>query len=218
MPTTAEKSEADVLRALRSRYERDGYTFVIHPTSELVPEFLGNYRPDALALSEQGSVVIEVKARRGSETDMRLSQVASRVSQHPNWKFEVYYAGDFLRPIYERPRKAALRQLVQQFADLQKASFPTAAFIVGWAALEAFARALYTGDDNGVRPMIPSEIIEALAQSGYISSASARRLRNTIKTRNAAVHGVPEVAVEPEDMLVLQETLQSLAAKLDKVE
>ena len=40
MATETEKTEIDILRILRSRYEKMGYTFVAHPAGDLIPEFL----------------------------------------------------------------------------------------------------------------------------------------------------------------------------------
>ena len=55
MSPIEERRESEVLRLLSRRFEEEGYTFLIHPTRELVPTFLKDYHPDAIAISPEGS-------------------------------------------------------------------------------------------------------------------------------------------------------------------
>jgi hypothetical protein len=214
METKTEKNEADILRTLRSRYERRGYTFIAHPTTDLIPEFLRGYRPDALALSEKGSVVIEIKAGRRSKGSQSLAQIAERVAGQPNWKFEIYYAGDFLRPVYGKPDPAAISQLLAEVRRLIEAGFDRPALVMAWAALEAIARALRGGVETATGPMIPSEIVEWLVRTGHVDSPTGRMLRQMIKTRNSVVHGDQVVDLQGHELLVLYTTLELLAEEL----
>jgi uncharacterized protein YutE (UPF0331/DUF86 family) len=214
MANATEKSEADILRTLRSRYERRGYTFIAHPAGDLVPPFLRGYRPDALAISDRESVVIEVKARRNPDSQKNLAQIAERVAGQPNWKFEIYYAGDFPRPVYEKPDEAEISQLLEEIRRLKDAGFNRAALVMAWAALEAIARAFHSDDATGSGPMIPSEIVESLSRAGYIDGPTGRLLRNMIKTRNAVVHGDQVADLQDHELLVLYSTLKSLLEEL----
>jgi uncharacterized protein YutE (UPF0331/DUF86 family) len=214
MDTESEKSEADILRTLRNRYERRGYTFVAHPTGDLVPEFLRSYRPDALAISQRDSVVIEIKARRSADSQKNLARIAELVAEQPNWKFEIYYAGDFSRPVYEKPDGADVLRLLDEIRGLLSSGFTRAALVMAWAALEAVARALRSDDKSGSGPMIPSEIVEWLSRTGHVDSSTGRVLRNMIKTRNSVVHGDHVVDPQEHELRVLYSTLQSLAEEL----
>jgi uncharacterized protein YutE (UPF0331/DUF86 family) len=214
MVTEAEKNEADILRTLRSRYERRGCTFVPHPTGDLIPEFLRGYRPDALALSERDSVVIEVKARRTANSQKNLAQIAELVAKQPNWKFEIYYAGDFPRPVYDRPNEAEISRLLEEIRGLRKAGFDRAALVMAWAALEAIARALRSEGADASAPMIPSEIVEWLSRTGYIDNPTGRSLRHIIKARNAVVHGVQEIDLQDDELRELYSTVESLVKQL----
>jgi REase_AHJR-like len=215
MANTAEKSETDILRVLRSRYEKDGYTFVAHPTGELVPAFLGKYRPDALALSENESVVIEIKTRKGTSTEGTLAQIAKRVASQPNWKFRVYYTSDFSRPAFQPASKASVLDLVEEIEKLRKAGFVRASFVMAWTALEAFARLLHANESGADSAMIPSEIIEWLTQSGNIDPPVGRMLRSVVRTRNAVVHGDTSVEIKPHEMLIMKEALDVLKRQLE---
>ncbi len=209
MVTLAEKSEAEVLKALRVRFEKDGYIFVAHPTPELVPDFLSGYRPDALAFSENGSVIIEVKTNQG--TDKKLAQIAARVSKQPGWKFQIFLANNFVRTTYKKQNSHDLSTLLDEFNELLNSGFQRAALLMGWAALEAFARALNPKQENGSRPMIPSEIIEWLTQSGHIDAPTSRILRHMIKTRNAIAHGDTDTELSGHELSILSTTLESLS-------
>ena len=214
MATETEKTEIDILCTLRGRYEKRGYTFVAHPTGDLVPEFLRGYRPDALAISERDSIVIEVKARRSPDGQKSLAQIAERVARQPNWKFEIYSAGDFPRPIYDRPSEAELSQLLEEIRRLQDAGFGRAALVMAWAALEAVARALRSENTAASGPMIPSEIVEWLSRTGHVDGPTGRLLRNMIKTRNAVVHGDLVADLEGHELQALYSTLESLVEEL----
>ena len=79
MQTNSAEYETDLLRALRPQYESKGYTFFIHPTSDLIPPFLRGYRPDAIAVSEKDNVVIEGE---GSQSAGKANVVFRK---SPNW-------------------------------------------------------------------------------------------------------------------------------------
>ncbi|QND73153.1 hypothetical protein [Tardiphaga robiniae] len=140
MESSTSKNEAEILRTLRSRFEREGYTFVPHPTKDMVPAFLGGYQPDALALSDKKSLVIEIKSRRSPSGDSRLAQLAERVKAAPGWDLHIVYAGDFSRPVYGKPSRNAVVELLNEVFDLYHKDLLRPALLMGWAALEAIAR------------------------------------------------------------------------------
>ena len=81
--------------------------------------------------------------------------------------------------------------------------------------MEAFTRALHAREANSDRPMIPSEMIGWLAQSGNIDAPTERMLRSMVRTRNALVHGDPSVEIEPHHMTVMNATLDALKGELE---
>jgi REase_AHJR-like len=214
MTFAVDKTETEVLQALRSRYERDGYTFIVHPPSELLPPFLRGYLPDAIALSNKGNVIIEVRARRTPVGEKNLAQIAERVASNPGWRFDVFYGGSFSRHLYDPPSSIQISELIKEIDALRATGQERAAYVMGWAALEAITRALRSEDHGSLPPMIPSEIVEWLAQSGYLNSADQRLLRRSIQTRNLIVHGGISPP-EPEASAVLFSVLSKLVHELD---
>jgi hypothetical protein len=213
MTLATEKTETEVLQALRGRYERDGYTFIAHPPRDLLPNFLKGYSPDAIALSDKGNVIIEVKARRTPSGEKNLAQIAERVASNPGWRFDVFYGGNFTRSLYEPPSSVEISRLLEEIEALSVGGQERAAYLMGWSALEALTRALRSEDDDPLPPMIPSEIIEWLARRGYLEPTDERLLRRSIQTRNSIVHGGSS-RPEPEAATTLYKVLGELAREL----
>ena len=53
------------IREVAREYRRAGYEVLVEPSGPQVPAFLGDYRPDLIAVGDRESVVIEVKSTRG---------------------------------------------------------------------------------------------------------------------------------------------------------
>lgn len=63
MTTAAVLPESNMLRNLQQISEARGLKFYVNPPPDVVPEFLGDLRPDAIARGPQGGIVITVKRR-----------------------------------------------------------------------------------------------------------------------------------------------------------
>jgi len=74
---TATPTEVRVLELLRNRYESEGFSFIEHPAPANLPAFMHGYRPDALALGEGKSIVIEVKLRKDPAPKRTCRQLAN---------------------------------------------------------------------------------------------------------------------------------------------
>jgi hypothetical protein len=223
MTDLALKRENEILRILADRYESEGYVFLAYPSQNLVPQFLKNYQPDAIALpsSDKGkhSVIIEIRTARSSESNRRLSEIAQLVSQQPNWKFQVFYSGEFgSRDVYGRPTRDAVFDLMEEARGLERAGFVNVALVMGWSALEASVRALRSDTDNSRIAMSPNAIVEWLATTGRVDSSNARSLRRLIDMRNGIVHGVPGVRVHPQDVFLLLKITGDVMANFEAMD
>ena len=81
-------SEEQVLRREIARLESEGYDVFVHPRAPLVPEFLGDYVPDAVATGKGKKIVLEVanSAKLGSE---KLRDIAARFRKQGEWEFRI---------------------------------------------------------------------------------------------------------------------------------
>jgi hypothetical protein len=194
-------TEARVLRLIRRRYEREGYTFIEHPSIADLPSFMEGYRPDALALGDSKTIAIEVNVHRDPSHEDKLLNVAERFKGQSDWEFHVVF-GEGLEA--ERIPRSTIEQISANIAEaeaLLAGSHARAAFIIGWAAVEALARTLIDGfpATGSVR-----EAVDSLEHHGRLRFQEAQQLRSLLPLRNKIVHGdfaSPIVAAEVETVL-----------------
>jgi Holliday junction resolvase len=91
--TWSAEAEREVLEGLRPQYERQGFTFTIAPDRASLPEFLGSYVPDAIAQKGAQHIAIEVKRTQSPPTQAKIRDIRRLFEGHPEWQFQVVYAG-----------------------------------------------------------------------------------------------------------------------------
>lgn len=190
--------EAAILDRLKDRYEQQGYQFFAHPGPELIPAFLGGFRPDAIALKPGDRLIIEVKLKQPPvNAEKHLAEIARKVAMQSGWRFTVLVEDESPEGGV-RVRRSTAAEIGRQLAEvaaLAQAGHARAAFILAWAVLEAAARASCPTLTD--RPLTPMQTIQELAMQGVIEEAAADRLRDMLAARNAVAHGDFSVAVEP---------------------
>jgi uncharacterized protein YutE (UPF0331/DUF86 family) len=213
---TSESRERLVLDRLRDRYEREGYSFYTYPPRDLLPKFLGNYRPDAIALRNDDRIAIEIKDRASGQSQTRLAEIAQLFQGQQEWHFRVFSIDDFGRDpnigIYgvDEIEKALL-----EVEHLAGAGQLRAAFVLAWAALEAATRAALAGEPHAkMRPISSDQIGEMLAGNGLIEQGAAKILRDLSRVRNALVHGDLGIEVDDHSIDALTTISRSLLGQL----
>jgi len=68
--------ESNVLRNMQHVPEGRGLKFCINPPREMVPNFLDDFQPDAIALGPDGGIIIEVKHRGSTASEKQLAAIA----------------------------------------------------------------------------------------------------------------------------------------------
>src|SRR5437762_3580441 len=84
-------TETQFMDNLRDRYEKEGFNFVTHPERNKLPEFLGEYIPDAIAQKPGRNVVIEVKGRPNPMAERSIREIRRLFDGHPDWQFQVFF-------------------------------------------------------------------------------------------------------------------------------
>lgn len=198
---TAATTEARVLRLVRRRYEKDGLTFIEHPATKDLPAFMQGYRPDALALGDKKSIAIEVKVRRNPTVEERLRALSERFKGQPDWELHVVY-GDELD--IEQISTSTIEQIAAYIAEAEKLAeenHDSASFLIGWAAIEALARAL---NQDFPKTGSTRQAVDMLEHLGRLSFEDAQKLRTLLPLRNMIAHGgfgAPVTAAEVEPVL-----------------
>ena len=180
-------AETRFVETLRPRYEGMGFTFIVNPPGEQLPDFLGSYKPHALARKQGDNVAIEVKQHAPSN-ERSLKDIQQLFKGHPDWHLHVVSRGmhplDSLQippadPETIRTRTGEVRALAAQ-------GHRPAAFFLAWTLLEAVLR---TRHGEGERPREAEMIVQTLAMYGYVEPETERRLRERIELRNRVAHG-----------------------------
>jgi uncharacterized protein YutE (UPF0331/DUF86 family) len=220
MMSEADLRESNALRNLQQSSEARGLKFYVNPPREIVPKFLGDFQPDAIALGPEGGIVIEVKRQRSPASEQQLAAIARRVSDQRGWEFRAIYLNPLIEetPPISKPTAEQLQAAFEEIAALIEGGHPRAALVTAWAALESLARLASTdaraGGSNGLSPI---QAVQTLAEEGYIEDDAADRLRGMAKLRNAVVHGdlSADVAAEKVDNLLTQ--LRAIASDVTSV-
>lgn len=188
-----EENERQALERLRQRFERQGYTFMLHPDKSQVPDFLGSYKPDAIARSETKNVVVEVTRPRSAASHVRIEKIRRLFEGQPNWELFVVYSSSPDEQTIPTATPSDIRNRVSEAQRMADQGYRREAFISAWSLLEAALKANEHGKEG--RPRTPGTVVQSLAMNGYIDDVSERRLRQLIQLRNRIVHG--DVNAEP---------------------
>jgi hypothetical protein len=190
---SAESSEALAIERLLPDLEAKGYEVFVNPQRSILPRFFAGYEPDIIALRGDSKIAIEVKHHTVG-VDQRLREIAQRFEGHPDWKFQIIWVSPATDPKYpSRQSTSTIGQKLDEVKGLVANGHFDAAFLLGWAVLEATARAAV--DREFDRPQTPGRVVETLAARGILTPDEADMLRPLVEIRNRLIHGELNVAV-----------------------
>jgi len=212
--------ESSALRNLQQVSEARGLKFYVNPPQEVLPAFLGDFRPDAIALGPDGGMIIEVKRRKSSASDRQLAEIAKRISDQKGWEFRAIYLSlpdNDVLPI-PRPTPQQIEASFREIDALAKGGHAPAALVTAWAALESLARlARAKSGMESLKSFAPRQAIQTLAEEGYLENEAADRLRELARLRNAVVHGDFSVEVPIERVEGFLKLLRAIASDVTSV-
>lgn len=203
--------EREALETLELRLKSEGYRVITSPEPRDLPSFLGNLRPDAVALGGPPNLLIEVLANVGPAKSKVHAEKIERLRRYlegrPDWRLEVIYARGAASAVDVAP----VDQIVSRIAEVRKiaAIEPAGALLLGWSLLEAAARRLAPTRAQGV--FAPGAVIEMLVGEGYLTQDQGATLRKYANRRNEIAHGhLGGPAPDPADVGELLEIVGSL--------
>jgi hypothetical protein len=85
--SVSETTATCVLENLRPRFEAEGFDVFLHPSPSILPPFMEGYRPDAIAVSPQKKIAIEVV--RPAKNTEKIKQLQKLIDQHSDWELRV---------------------------------------------------------------------------------------------------------------------------------
>jgi REase_AHJR-like protein len=185
---TPVQTKRRVLSLLRNSYEGDGFLFLEFPDKKLLPSFMQGYQPNAVALSEDRSVAIEVVLRGDPAKVKNLEVIGERFKAQPGWELHVVYGAEVRDEHLEVPTPEQIRSNIAEAEALLTQGHPRAALVIGWATIEAIARTLQP-DLPASGPRTSRAALELLEHLGRLPFRQAQELRKLSPLRDKIVHG-----------------------------
>jgi uncharacterized protein YutE (UPF0331/DUF86 family) len=203
-----------LLESLLPQYQAEGFEVFLNPSPSILPPFMHEYRPDAVALRPDRKIAIEVV--RPSETSSRKVQdLKSLFAPHSDWELRVFYVSSSAsEKSLDVVSPEAIRNSIDRVRVLKSAGHLLPALIMAWATLEGIGRALLP--EPLKRPQTPRRLVEVLAQAGYVTPEEADLLRAAISLRNEAVHGQVDLTVDEKQLDGFVEVLEVLIGFLSE--
>ncbi|MBV9251164.1 MAG: hypothetical protein JO227_18170 [Acetobacteraceae bacterium] len=202
-----------ILDRLKESLEHQGYQFFAHPLPEMLPAFLGKYRPDAMALKPGEGIILEIK-RPGGNRKLASESIAALVKQTPGWEYRVVY--EPLSPAdrikINPPTTHQIEDHLDEADRLLSLQHYRAALLLGWSVLEAVTRGHIAHEgDPARRPLSPSQTVQSLEMEGLIEDQEAQELRRAAELRNLVAHGDLSIEPEPDKVAALLRRVRALA-------
>ena len=192
--------------------EAEDYEVYTESLADHLPPFVGEYRPDAIALGKPRNLAIEVTLE-GMPGRSASEELRRRFDQDSAWDLRVYYARPRGRaePVEPVPLES-IDASIREVEELSGNGREQLALLRAWATLEALGRKLLPGKFG--RAQAPGRLVEVLAFEGNITPDEADLLRSLADNRNRFIHGSLNMPVDPSELARFAETLKELRCQL----
>lgn len=184
--TTRTAFERDVLERVAAEYRVEGFRVVIAPGARDLPHELADFRPDMIAVSDEESVVVEIKIGADSRSLDQLDEM-TRTAQEIGWRVDFVAEPREGRRDWDRMKR---RSLLDQATALTEIGQLEAAVLVGWAATEASLRAIARHRRLPMDDRLSTRaVVDAVYSHGLIGDGSRNVLLTLVEARNGIAHG-----------------------------
>lgn len=220
------------LREIAKSYEDEGYTVLIRPTKDRLPEFAADFSPALLASRANDCVLVEVKQRRADlQSDPKVLHHAEVTAKQPGWRFDLHILeqDDPLRRIAIQPTPEGIREMLARAEALllplpqeialrspgMDEGIRQSAFLQAWAGLEAVLR-LVLQREGGKVELQPTVLTRELYATGRVSLPEFHLLEANRQMRNSLVHGFGPISVHPTQVQSIVELAHRLLGGTEK--
>lgn len=188
------ETETAILESILSRLRAEGYDVFRKPPPHVLPEFMADYRPDAIAIGRGKKLAIEIVGDQ-SPSAARLRKLQERFAPDSGWELQVVYARSqpAIKSIETVPETSIERSLTT-VRELNEAGLTQPALLIAWASFEALGRRLLP--EHFERPQTPGRLVEILAREGHLTPDEADAVRQLIASRNLLIHGDLDVQID----------------------
>jgi uncharacterized protein YutE (UPF0331/DUF86 family) len=212
--STISTSEYDILQQLMPELTAEGYEVYIRPDRSLLPGFLQNFMPDAIALGSDKNLVIEV-IHKSRANEKKLTQMADILGNHSDWELRVVWMTPTgMSAALQSQPLSLIRKQIAEIRELTANGHVHPAFLMAWATFEAIGRLLAPTQLR--RPQTPNRLVQVLANEGHLTPAEADSLRLLADKRNKLVHGELKTRVSKPDVKLLGNVISTLVKAVEK--
>lgn len=206
--------EREILNNALSDLRADGFEVLLAPTNGLVPSFLGDLRPDAIATKGNQGIIVEVVMRPNSEPS-KIKKIREALLEQKDWQLRLLWLNTAESPS-DLPAQTIdrLNKSLDEIERLKSGGLKGASLLVGWATFEALARTLVSG--RFVKPQSPKRIVDQLVEEGFLTPDEADQLRKLADKRNRLIHGDLDVAVSRHELGLFVDVLKMLALEVTR--
>ena len=191
-------SERAALEQASHDLQEKGYEVILEPSANIVPSFLGKYKPDIIAFKDdKPTIVIEIKRKSGT-SDKYIKDIAKLFDGKEDYEFIVHWISSLDAGTLKLTTLDALVARGEELKQMHNAGLYVPSLLTCWAMLEGMARILYP--DSMAKPQRPESVVQKLASEGNISISEATELRKLYKKRNNIIHGVLDEVVDKNDI------------------
>ncbi len=216
MVTVTTPTQHEQVMQQAEAYRRQGYTVLVRPQPEDLPEFLQPYRPTLVIERSDDRAVVEIQSHHSLTPPLGhyLQTLAQAVAQHADWRLElimtpVEHPGTTLPPSSSAWTIPDLQQRLPRLQRLQETD-PEVALLYGWSLAEAALRLI--ADQEGIGPNLyqGTTLAKQLVMEGAIDRSLYTALLELADSRNAVAHGF-------QAPLVVQDLVKPMLAVLEQL-
>jgi len=168
------------LLLVADQYSQEGYAVVLHPEANRLPPFAADFGVDILASRGDECVLVRVKRdRQDFEADPKVPLQAEITNAQPGWRYDlvILMETDPLRRMVREAREPSDEEIAEALAAVDRmigAGQLQAAFVFGWATLEAVMRRVARDSEMSRPRSMPVELLRTFYANGFSS-----RVRNS---------------------------------------
>lgn len=196
------------IKDIAQEYKEKGYEVFVEPSigqMNTFPLHLNNYRPDLVAMKDGDNVIIEVKSSEDKSSFKNLEDIANRINEYDNWRFELVLTNSKNDNIAFSGNSIiddnTIKERLYTVKELSRKNSLTSAFLLAWSALEGELRKKYfnINKEDKIKTTSIANLIKHAYSLGVISHSSLMNLQTLTNKKNNLIHGF-EVEISKEDI------------------
>lgn len=205
------------LNNVADRYRAQGYTVIIRPGPDDLPDFAKDFKVEIVARRDNGGVLASAKnTLLDLQADSNLAKYAEITETQPGWRFDLIVLMSDAQPMPDNreakePSEEDIHHALGDVERMVQAGFGQQGLIAAWAILEsAMRRRLRAEGEEAGWGTSPRTMLNELYSAGVLQRSAFRRLEELFQTRSAIVHGFTMPTIESNAVQFLVETARRL--------